>query len=199
MAFSKVAFAEREHAKITAFMMGPRYDQLTFAAVQRYIDGMGGMGHREKHGHNEAAEKEIEKKWGPDGVEIFRIHILSDWLYDNLGLYVHELYRHLSNGEFPLPYYTDETRDNRPTIPSSLTAEPVQAGCSNCGSMENLEVLRTWFRGPICAQCVTERNLGVCVQCRSLFPSADRRESPENPGHYLCPVCAHSSHETAKS
>jgi hypothetical protein len=119
---------------------------------------------------------------------MFRIHLLSDWLYDNLGPAVNDLYRGLAEGKYELPYYNPESQDNRPKLPSE--AEPVK-GCANCGSHET--DLATWFK-PLCTQCRTVRNLEPCVQCRNLFAKQDRVESSDNPGKYLCPVCAAGEH-----
>jgi hypothetical protein len=78
MVFHKKAFARRDHKAITKYIMGDRFDPAMFEDVHRYIDGSGGNDHRVKHGHNKEAEREIHKKWGEVGVEIFKIHILSD-------------------------------------------------------------------------------------------------------------------------
>lgn len=188
MVFFKQAFERKDHRTITVYIMGNRFDPDLFDQVHRYIDGKGGAGHREKHGHNENAEQEIQRLWGNDGVEIFKIHIWSDWLYDNLGPAVESFYTQHASGTLPLPYYKNEPKDKRPSYEMAINA--TAGGCANCGSPDNLDPLRVWFRGPVCSQCLTTRNLEVCVQCRAFFSKVDRVESPENPGRYLCPVCA---------
>jgi len=184
MPFSRVAFKRHEHEKITAYMMGNLYDQKLFMEVNSYIDSRRGPSHREQHGHDEVAETFIKETWGDKGVEIFRIHILSDWLHENLGQVVDELYRRLASGEFPLPYYSSESSDSRPKLP---VAAPTLKGCTNCGA-EDIELTETWFR-PLCTKCRTARNLESCVNCHNLFAKQDRVESPDSPGNYICPVC----------
>lgn len=183
MPFSKIAFNRPDHEKITAYMLGDLFDRKLFIAVNSYIDSRRGANHREQHGHNEAAEAHIKRTWGDMGVEIFRIHILSDWLHDNLGQVVDELYRRLASGEFPLPYYGAGASDTRPQLP---VEPPIAQGCTNCGS-GNVDI-GTWFK-PLCKKCRAVRNLEACVQCQSLFAKQDRVESPDNPGKYICPVC----------
>ena len=188
MSFQKIAFKRPEHEKITKYMMGDRFDAGTFDAVHRYIDQAKGAQHRERHGHDEAAEQAIGNQWGSAGVEIFRIHLLSDWLYDNLGPAVDDLFRKLELGEFPLPYYDHESAAQRPPFSAELQAAAPQ--CVNCGSEDGIDILRSWLKGPVCSQCLDVRHLELCVQCNSFFARGDRTESPENPGRYLCPICA---------
>ena len=164
--------------------MGDRFDQDLFNHVNEYIDRERGRDHRERHGHNIEAEKYIKETWGDDGVEIFRIHILSDQLHDDLGPVVNEAYRGLTSGEFSPPYYDAASRDSRPQFP---IANSTGKGCTNCGS-QDIDVMGTWFR-LLCKQCRTVRNLEPCVQCENLFAKQDRVESPDNPGKYICPVC----------
>lgn len=187
MPFSKQAFTRRDHRTITVYIMGERFDSILFDAVHRYIDRMGGTGHREKHGHNQPAEEYIRQNWGELGVEMFRIHVLSDRLHDKLGSAVLNLYNRLMAGELEMPYYAAELKNE--LEPSKIAAKTLELQCSNCGSADDLELLATWYRGPICIRCLNVRNLDVCVQCRALFPKMDRVESPDNPGYYLCPVC----------
>jgi hypothetical protein len=183
VAFSKIAFLQREHRTITAYVMGDSFEAKLFQEVNSYIDSRRGFAHREQHGHDAEAETYIKQTWGDKGVEIFRLHILSDWLHDNLGPVVAELRRHLNAGDFPLPYYTRESRDSRPQYPVEARDK---LGCSNCGS-EEIDIV-TWFR-PLCLQCRSERNLESCVQCQNLFSNHDRIESLDNPGKFICPVC----------
>ena len=188
MVFHKEAFLRREHEEITKYIMGERFDPAMFAEVHTYIDGMGGFGHRERHGHNEEAEKAIHKRWGHVGVDIFKIHILSDSLYDSLGSAVQTIYNAHIHGTFPVPYYRVESTDQRPSY--GLTTDERVIGCKNCGSPDLLDPLQSWIGPSVCSQCLTVRNLEVCVQCEAFFSKADRVDSPENPGRYLCQVCA---------
>ena len=183
MPFSKIAFIARDHRRITAHIMGDRFDPRLFKLVNDYIDQEKGRDHRERHGHNLEAEKYIRETWGDAGVEIFRIHIISDLLYDDLGPVVMEAYRKNVAGEFQPPYYDAASRDNRPHFPIAIATE---AECRNCGSRD-IDI-NTWFC-PLCVQCRTARNLESCVQCRNLFAKQDRVTSPDNPGKFICPVC----------
>jgi len=83
--YRTLAFVAKDHRRITEHIMGDRFDPRLFKLVNDYIDKEKGRDHRERHGHNLEAEKYIKETWGDDGVEIFRIHILSDLLYDDLG------------------------------------------------------------------------------------------------------------------
>lgn len=184
---TKVAFAHREHRRITEYIMGPRFDEALFEEVHRYIDGKGGLGHREKHGHNEEAERFVQKKWGDIAVEIFNIHIFSDALYDSLGSAVKSIYDAHLSGMFPLPYFTVQLADKRPEF--AVTTEEKVIGCKNCGSPDTVDPMRSWIGPPVCSECLELRNLEVCVQCKAFFCRHDRQPSPENPERYLCPVC----------
>ncbi len=192
LAFHKIAFKRPEHKKITQYMMGDRFDSTVFDAVSKYIDQAKGAQHRERHGHDRTAEAQIESEWGSLGAEVFRIHLLSDWLYDNLGVAVEDLYRRLELGEISLPYYDYESYSDRPVYsPSSETA--ADGKCINCGSEENIDLLHGWIKGLVCSQCFEVRNLEVCVECASFFAKQNRVESPDNPQRYLCPICSKQS------
>jgi hypothetical protein len=183
MAFHKIAFIAKDHKRITEHIMGGRFNEELFKLVNDYIDKERGRDHRERHGHDQDAEKYIKQTWGDDGVEIFKIHILSDWLYDDLGTVVNDVYRRLRSGDFEPPYYSADSRDSRPQFPmESVTV----IGCMNCGR-HDID-LGTCF-APLCTQCRTARNLESCVQCRTFFARQDRIESPDCPGKYICPVC----------
>jgi hypothetical protein len=188
MAFDKKAFGRRDHKAITKYIMGDRFDPVKFEAVHLYIDGIGGTDHRVKHGHNEEAEREIHKQWGEVGVEIFKIHILSDSLHENLGPIVQTIYNAHMSGALPLPYFTDAAKAQRQSY--EISASTSGSRCNNCGSLDTVDPLQSWIGPPVCSQCLTDRHLEVCVQCQAFLSKSVRQPSPENPGRYICPVCA---------
>ena len=56
----------------------------------------------------------------------------------------------------------------------------------------DLDVTRWYGKRPVCSQCLSERNLEVCVQCQALFSKADRSVIPGENDKYVCPICAPS-------
>lgn len=185
MSFRKTAFIRRDHEAITKDIMEDRFDPIMFKEVHSYIDGRGGLDHRLKHGHNREAEDEIRKKWGEDAVDIFRIHIIADRVYDDRFSAVRHKYNEHMQGE-PLQYY-EETESRGPSYTTEATILDVTR-CANCGSDKDLD--RHGLRVVICSLCADVRNVEVCLHCDSFFSKHDRMESPLNEGHYLCPVCA---------
>jgi hypothetical protein len=194
--FNKTAFCAPEHEKITKAILGPRFDKTLFDQIQSYIDGPGGFNHRERHGHNKSAEDAILKQWGQIGVEMFKIHILSDWVQDDLGSVTGKLFEAHQQGLFELPYYDQVVPAcKRPKVPLSVSEgnETVPDGCcGNCGSNTTIDISRWYGRRPVCRQCLEERNLEVCVQCKGLFSKTDRVDIPGESDKYVCRVCAPS-------
>jgi hypothetical protein len=198
--FKKTAFKRPEHEKIAKGILRDRFDEDLFLQVHQYIDLSHDQGrnHRQKHGHDSAAEKEIEARWGAEGVEHFKIHILADWIYDNLAQVVEEYYDKHNTGEFLLPYYggtevpycvAQKLREDAiPANPLAVATE-LKDTCKNCGSSEDLTLSRFWA-GMICAKCLDERQIEVCLDCSAVFYSGLRVESNTNPGKYLCPWCS---------
>lgn len=193
----KFAFLGSEHKKITRSILGDRFDEELFDEIQKYIDGKGGFGHRGRHGHDKAAEDFIREKWGEPGVEIFRIHIVSDWVQDNLGDAVKSQLDRIDSGVIEMPYYTDcMPKCHQTKIAMSLIdTNPVGNGpkCQNCGDTETFEVSR-WFRRT-CMSCLEERGLEVCSNCFSYFAKSLRVNRDGEVNKFLCPICASNGTE----
>lgn len=160
MPFRKTAFKRRDHEAITKDIMEDRFDPIMFQEVHSYIDGRGGFDHRLKHGHNREAEEEIRRKWGEDGVEIFRIHIVADRVYDGRFSAVRDAYNEHKQGE-PLKCY--EGNENQG--PSYTTEAKIidVSRCENCGSDKDLHL--HGLKVVICSVCSDVRNIEVCLQC----------------------------------
>jgi hypothetical protein len=196
--FEKTAFKRPEHERIAKGILRDRFDDDLFLQVHQYIDQERGPDHRRKHGHDRTAEEEILKRWNAEGVEHFKIHILADWVYDNLAQVVGEYYDRHKAGRFPLPYYDGEggipycvaQKLREEPDPSKELARATVLGnqCRNCGSGENLTPSRFWA-GMICKKCLEVRQIEVCLQCGGCFSSGLRRESTINKDKYFCPCC----------
>lgn len=192
MAFEKIAFIGTDHEKICKAILGKEYRE-----VNQYMDGRGGYSHREKHGHNKEAEKEIREKFGEEGVKAFIIHLLCDdihktYLEDKIIPEVKKRFDNILAGKEKPPYFEkkDDLYSQEDNAEQRVGADPnakitaIIDKCKICGGTDNLTLVNM---GAVCENCLQKRGVTICANCRK--PVAISFTMSYDGRHTICKIC----------